>query len=236
MVRRCTGHAPLLCILFAAVLWSPVLANAAADGKTARWIERIILGPEYGGSGKTCVRWVKPPTLSVFGANAGQLELIVATVAQLNEALAQTPIAKITLVQPEDRMADMRVYFTSVDEMPQLAQQLGFPYYEGNWGYFWTFWNDGYAIDRAYVLLADDRLRGAALEHFALEEITQALGLLSDAPEFPDSIFYAKGGDGGSAGQLSERDRKLIAFFYNHVEPGAGPKAVRQAIKRHWQD
>jgi hypothetical protein len=96
------------------------------------------------------------------------------------------------------------------------------------------FWNQEYAIQRAIVLLAADKLQGHSLRHFALEEITQALGLASDSPRLADSIFYASGPDGGDAQHLSDLDAQLITFFYNHVRPGARPAEVRRLFQRHW--
>jgi hypothetical protein len=222
----------------AAVLMTGLLLAATAlaqpEPRVARWVEGVILGPEFGGAGKVCSRWVRSPTLSVFGAKAPQKEILERTVEQLNEVLAKTPIKEIRLLGDNDTSAEIRVYFAPLRQFPALAKQHGFPYVQGNWGYFWTFWNPRHEITRAYVLLATDKLTGDRLRHFALEEVTQSLGLSNDSAEFPESIFYSRGGDGGSATRLSDLDRKLIVFFYNHVAPGARAKEVRQATKKHW--
>ena len=42
--------------------------QAQSSDRLARWVEKVTLGPEYGGGGKVCSRWVKTPKLSVFGA------------------------------------------------------------------------------------------------------------------------------------------------------------------------
>lgn len=227
----------LLLALTATLLIVAAGCRSDADRSVAdpvlRWVEGVTLGPEFGGGGKVCSRWVTAPTLSVFGGGDVQRKVVEDVLAHLNETLAETPIKKVELLPPDDESASVRVYFAPLAEFPSLAKKHNFKYVEGNWGYFWTFWRNN-EINRAYVLLATDKLRGDTLRHFALEEITQTLGLMNDSPESPDSVFYSKWGDGGGAQQLSELDRKLIVFFYNHVRPGDGPAQVRAAYREHW--
>jgi len=156
------------------------------------------------------------------------------TVAQLNKTLAKTSIKKITLLAPNSANANIRVYFAPIEHFPRVAKFHGFRYVQGNWGYFWTFWNRRNEINRAYVLLATDKLKGASLRHFALEELTQSLGLSNDSSQFRDSIFYSGRDGGGTAQQLSPADRRLIIFFYNHVRPGTKGDELRALLRRHW--
>ncbi len=205
--------------------------QAQSSDRLARWVEKVTLGPEYGGGGKVCSRWVKTPKLSVFGATSEQQKVVASSLAHLNETLANTPIKRIELLSPNDSGANILVYFAPQRELPDLAKKHGFKYVEGNWGYFWTFWNR-HKIHRAIVLLASDKLKGKLLRHFTLEEITQSLGLSNDSAIFSNSIFYA----GWSYTQhLSELDKKLIIFFYNHIQPGAKLRDVQVAFKKHWQ-
>ncbi len=206
-------------------------AQAQSSDEIARWVEEVTLGPEYGGSGKVCSRWVKTPKLSVFGATSEQQEVVASSLAHLNETLANTPIKRIELLSPNDSGANILVYFAPLRELPRLAKKHGFEYVEGNWGFFWTFWNR-HRINRAIVLLASDKLRGKLLRHFTLEEITQSLGLLNDSSIFSDSIFYARQ---SNTQYLSERDKRLIIFFYNHIQPGAKLRDVQGKFKKHWQ-
>jgi len=207
---------------------------AQPDADVVRWAEQVLLGPEYGGQEKVCSRWVASPRLSVFGASAQEEKVVAEVVAHLNETLARTRIGRIRMVASNDPRAEIRVYFAPISQFPTIAQQHGFRYFQGNLGYFWTFWNGRHEIYRAIVLLASDRLQGQKLRHFALEEITQSLGLSNDSPVFPDSVFFAKGGDGGAAQTLSDSDKRLLALFYNHIWPGMGPASVRAALMRYW--
>lgn len=230
----CFRYLSLLSSFLVVCLFVISPANAHPDEKILLWVEEVILGPEFGGAGKVCSRWAKGPSLSIFGATPQQEEVVVGAVVHLNYTLAQTPIKQIVLLKANDTDADIRIYFAPLKELPTFAEKHNFYYAAGNWGYFWTFWNYQHEIERGFVLLASDRLKDKQLRHFALEEITQVLGLSNDSPIFPESIFYAMGNDGGNAQQLSKLDKKLITFFYNHILPGAKQADVRTAFKQYW--
>ena len=223
---------PLLSIFLIAVLCLNA-GSAEPDRQTSEWIQKVLLGPEFGGTGAVCSKWTKPPSVSVHGGTPDQQRLITFAVGHLNRTLEGTKLGKLTM-RPPDSEADIYVYFAPLEKMPELARRLKFRYVEGNWGYFWTFWGRRNEISRAYVLLANDMLKGEALQHFALEELTQALGLSNDSPVFRDSIFYAEGDNGGNAQRLSALDQKLLAFFYNHVTPGMNGAELREALEKHW--
>ena len=210
------------------------VARAAEEDEVLRWIEDVVLGPEYGGSGAICARWVRTPTLSVVEAPAPECEMIAACVEEINRALARTSIREIRIDRPGNLGADILVYCVRQKEFPALARKHAFQYVEGNLGYFWTFWNDRHEINSGIVLLASDRLTAETFRHFALEEITQVLGLSGDSPVFAESVFYSQGNDGGRAEHLSSLDVKLIDFFYRQIPPGSRTAEVRIAYWRHW--
>lgn len=196
-----------------------------------RWAKEISLGPEFGGDGNSVSKWTRSPTLSVFGATVSQLHAVYSSVANINEALAETKIKEIKLLTPENSRASIKVYLLRSDEMPFMAEEIGFPYHEGNDGYFWAYWRRN-AINRAYVFLASDKLSGPDLRHFALEEITQTLGLMSDSQIFDESIFFS----GRSRSQeLTRLDKELIKFFYNHLDHGDREHEFHQAFSQHWK-
>lgn len=211
--------------------------NSPASGDTAvlRWVEQVVLGTEFGGDGKFSARWVKTPTLSVFGGTEAQVALVNGTVRHINETLASTPIEKIDVIGRDDEKANIRVYIAPTDKFTSIAARHGFKYVPGNLGYVYVFWNDKREIQRGIVMLTSDARHQNYVPHLALEEITQSLGLMNDSPEFADSIFYAKGGDDGQAVQLSALDKALIVFFYNHIQPGANAADVRRAFDAHWK-
>ncbi len=223
----------MILVILSTYLCSCASVAIKSNAKVVRWIEQVLMGPEFGGKGEICSRWVITPTLSVYGATAQEERVVAETVAHLNETLANTSIKKLMLVESNSAAA-IRVYFAPLRELPALAHRHGFNYEEGNLGYFWTFWNSKHEIAQAYILIAADRLHGAELQHFALEELTQALGLSNDSPVFRNSIFYAGSDGGGNAEKLSNLDKRLLIFFYNHIKPGTKIEGLRTAISKHW--
>jgi hypothetical protein len=202
--------------------------------KVRAWVETVTLGPEFGGDGKITARWAKPIGLSVMKGDQAARKDMLDLIPALNEAL--TPAgAPISLLEDGDPSAELKVYFTELSEFDAIGQQHGFPYVQGNWGYFYMFWNENREIQQGYVLLATDQLSGPSLRHFTFEEVTQVLGLSNDSELFPDSIFYSNGSDGGAATELSPLDRKLLSFFYKHVPPGSDKVKLGQAFDAHWK-
>jgi hypothetical protein len=84
------GRLFVLHVVIAAHLCVGSLALAQPDAEVLRWAQQILLGPEYGGEGRICSRWVKGPTLSVLGATPEEQKVIAATVTHLNATLANT--------------------------------------------------------------------------------------------------------------------------------------------------
>ena len=222
--------AALILVFLCSAVWASPSVQAQSRHKIARWVEEVTLGPEFGGSGKICSRWVTTPTLSVFGATALQRKVVASSLAHLNKTLAKTPIKEIRRLSPNDDDASILVYFAPLRELPDLATQHGFKYVEGNWGLFYTFWNR-HRIHRAIILLASDKLKGKDLRHFVLEEITQSLGVSNDSRIFSGSMFY---GGRSNTQNLSKLDKKLIIFFYNHIQPGAEREDVQAAFRVYW--
>ena len=167
------------------LLYSPCAARFSAHSlvfscawavkqKGWRWIDQVCSGPEFGTTAVSA-KWGSSPSLSVFGANREQHRIVEDVVSELNEVLQETPLKKIRLLEP-NKSAGIRVYFAPIRKFPDLAKNTIFEYVRGNQGYFYVFWSGGYRINRAYVLLASDKLHGARLKHFALEEINTVVG------------------------------------------------------------
>lgn len=231
-------HARLVVVVVACLLGSGQLGADAAppDQRTVRWLQEVLLGPEYGGDGRLCTRWTHQPTLSTYYANPEQSELVADLVGELNDVLAQTSIEGIALLPPQDNAADIRVYFVPLARFRSLSAELGFPYSGRDHGYFWGFWDHSHRLQQAHILLATDILKGRHLRHFALEEITQSLGPMSDSAIYPDSAFYANGRDGGDAQHLSALDRKALYLLYAWLRPGDGRDELLAAARDHWPD
>lgn len=202
--------------------------------KVRTWMETVALGTEFGRREERVVRWTKPIRLSVMQGDQAVRRDLIELVPLLNETLGPAG-AGITVVGDRDSRASMQVHFAPLDQFDAIARQNGFTYVRGNHGYFHLFWTPRWEIYRAVVLLATDKLSGTSLRHFTFEEITQALGLANDSPLFPDSIFYARGADGGGVTNLSPLDRKLVGFLYTRLSPGDDRRKLRAAFDAHWR-
>jgi len=234
----------LLCgLAFAAVSCSNRRSDAGADNapnrpqgeaKVFAWAQEVVLGTEFGNAEKVVARWADAPSISIFNADDKQQRAVERALDDIDSVLRLTPIKKLRRMEANRTDANIEVHFLPLAAFGRFGKNHNFNYVEGNWGYFHLFWNGRNEITKAYVLLATDKLRDRNLNHFALEEITQSLGLANDSGKFADSIFYGVEGDGGSAQKLSESDRKLLRFVYTRLSPGDGPRQVREALRKYW--
>ena len=205
------------------------------DPETVRFVGDVICEMEFSEKGETKIsRWAKSPRLSVFENDDLHPVVVKNVVKQINDCLPKE--IQIKHLPDKDDSANMKVYFVPVSEFPKIAEQHGFQWVEGNWGFFDLRWNQDHEIQRAIVLIATDKLYGSRLHHFLLEEVTQSLGMAGDSKRYPKSVFYEDEPRGkfGKATRLSPLDRKTIRFFYEHVKPGSQPIEVGVQMAKHW--
>jgi hypothetical protein len=217
---------------------SPSPAPPAEDrAQVKRWVMDVALGTEFpasGGPAEVVRRWTQPIRLSVMrGGRASRKDLD--DVVSVLDGLLRPRGLSMEIVGDGDRTAKLQVFYAPSAELGGIASANGFSYLAGNDGFFYTFWNAAFELDRVYVLLATDKLSGTTMRHFTFEEVTQALGLARDSAIFSDSIFFASGDDGGKAQDLSELDRRLVTFLYAHTRPGDDRAALSTAFDRHWR-
>jgi len=202
---------------------------ASPNSKTTRWINDVVLGPEFEGGGETVSLWTRPPNISVIGdASKEHLAIVHECINEINLAIKGTNLDRLKMVAQDDSDAEILIYFVSIKDFPTIAKKHNFNYVKGNLGYFWTFWNASNEIKKAIVMISSDRLDGKLLKHFTLEEITQSLGLSNDSKEFNNSIFYS---NPSNTTKLSKDDKLLLKFAYTHLKPGMNKKDVKKALR-----
>lgn len=219
----------------------PPVPSSDERAKERLWVTQIALRSEFAEVGKSRVgvvaRWTAPIRLSVMQGDSAVRADLLALIPKLNETLEPAG-APIRVVEDGDGSATLKVYYARSDALPGIARANGFEYVAGNDGYFHTFWNDAFHIQRAFVLLATDKLRGRSLRHFTCEEVTQSLGLANDSSLFADSIFYGNGSEQDTMEklptELSPRDKKLLSFLYSHLQPGDDATKLGRAFDAHW--
>ncbi|MEE2826133.1 MAG: DUF2927 domain-containing protein [Planctomycetota bacterium] len=231
---RATG---LFCVAFLSLCLWHQMASAQLDQETIRFIEDVLIGTEYGAQGEpqVCYRWETRPRLSTFGDGSHHPTVVQKTVAHINEFLPDN--RRIEILPPDDQTATIQLHFVPLKEFETLAEAEGFKVSGSDWGVFYMRWNRFHEIESAVVLIAEDKLRGRRLQHFLLEELTQSLGMAGDSTRFKESVFYEDGGQRqfGTATELSELDRKLIRFLYEHVPAGTSPVELGVFLERFWQ-
>lgn len=219
-------------ILFAASPSAGWAAAKASPEKELDFVQGVVLGPEFGGDGLIVSRWKSSPTLSIFGGSAEDHQQIENIVGQLN-MLTKSSGVQIKIVKPKTENASFKVFLVPKDDFYGIAAKYRFTYTEHNDGFFNIHWNGWHQIDRAIVMIRDET-SGKKRRHFMFEEITQAMGLANDSPLYKDSVFFAKGRNGGSAQDYSPLDRKLIRFTYQYLSPGDKTEDVVEAFNRYW--
>jgi hypothetical protein len=55
---------------------------------------------------------------------------------------------------------------------------------------------------------------------------------MNHSKRFEKSVFYRDGDRRSKELQLTERDRKLVVWFYNHVPPGT--EELKKLFEMHW--
>jgi hypothetical protein len=233
---------PTRFLLMAAVLTATCLSADSLwaqkiNPEVARFVGEVIVGREYAAEHFVAMKWDANARLSVFGADEKQTRVIRNTVRKINEALRNTKM-QIELLEPEDPEATLKVYFADLVDFPEIAERENISYVEGNLGFFFARWTGQYTIDNAVVMLAADHLEGEELNHIAMEEITQSLGLPGDSSRFENSLFYEDPQQRryGSANNLSGLDARVLRFLYQKVKPGMHATELGILMAEHWGD
>ena len=210
-------------------------AIAQLDKQTIRFCEDVLFETEFTERPERfCKLWKTGAKLSTFGERDHHPRVINNAVKQLNQCLP--PNRQIEILEPNDQSATLKVYFTTLDKFPEIAEQHGFESVDNNWGFFYTTWNAEYEIENAVVMIAENKLSGPRLHHFVLEELTQSMGFPGDSQRFEKSIFYenSRKFQFGRATNFSKLDQKLIRFHYEHNNAGDTPVEVGIKMAKHW--
>jgi hypothetical protein len=234
----------LLCVL-SLFLGSAVVgpARSQPDEQEIRWAEDVLLRPiVFRGNKRTGVRkWLTTPKLAVKGATAEQKMMVEEVVKHLNETLKDTPIKRIEMVKPNDPRATIKVQFARRARIPAVAQayNLGRDYVQHVAktkptfaGAFHPQRNNPFVLVGGTVILSSDKEDAAGMKNFTLILLCQVLGLGGQSQRDKKSIFYLKDDRTNGMEELSDRDRKLLIWCYNHVPPGTD--SLKALYDKHW--
>lgn len=185
--------------------------TSTADPSPAETLDRYVavaLSCEYAECPEGIVRPRQPVSVHLQGRYRDDQRLALeAALSQWNSVCPMIPLEM-------SGQSDVVMDFHFVDES-RMAEVLAV-YVPGNVGLFNYDWDGSNAITGITVAIANE-ISGTEMEHFVLEETTQAMGLTNDV-EDPQSIFDA---GRGRVVTYSPLDKAVISFHCREdVSPG----------------
>lgn len=169
------------------------------------YFREIAFTGEYGSQTDEIRKWTRRIRVSVQGKpTKDDLAALQRAMDGLN---ATKGFPGIYLVGSADAAkANMTVWFVPLDQMSSVFTQ----YVKGNWGYFYTNWDDT-GITEATVAIATDVTDQQARTHLIQEEVLQSTGLMQDSNSYPKSIYY---GQWTTVQQPMPLDWELLRMLY----------------------
>ena len=206
---------------------APILTSDELQAKALRanqanykYFLKIALGSEYGLGDFTVKKWSSDVKIEVVGhPTAGDLASLKRVIDELNALLA----TRINLeVVSSD--GNLQMYFVPHEEFHQY-EPPGIVFYGG---FFWNWWNYSGEIYKSRIVIATDRITQNHRSHLIREELTQALGLMNDAMDYEDSIFYQGYSE---ITEFSRLDQAVIKMLYNeHIVAGMSNFEVEEVL------
>lgn len=191
-----------------------------ANQANYKYFLKIALGSEYGLGDFTVKKWASDVRIEVVGQpTAGDFASLRRVIEELNALLA--PRINLEVVSGD---GNLHMYFVPHDEFHQY-EPPGIVFYGG---FFWNWWNYSGEIYKSRIVIASDRITQNHRSHLIREELTQALGLMNDAMDYEDSIFY-QGYSETTA--FSSLDRAVIKMLYNeHIIAGMSNFQIEEVL------
>jgi len=179
-------------------------SRAAVD-----YFVEIAFGAEFGSDSLEIHRWTENLKIAVHGdPNSADLRTLCEVVSDLNDLIGTVEVSVVGSGQNVD------LYFIPEKDFGGLEPG----YVPGNSGFFWTWWDATGSLTKAKVAVSTSIPDQAVRDHLIREEVTQALGLMQDSYDYPDSIFYQ---DRSEVVSYSDIDEAVIEILYlPEVTPG----------------
>ncbi len=213
----------LLCALLLCTATGAVAAAAEpqelSQAEIIAYFREIVFNAEYGsGSSFDLHRWESPIRVRVYGSPTDEdLQTLDSHISALSEVDGMPSITRVTSDE------NIELYFLPLDRIKDYISE----YVEGNWGFFWCWWNSDQQLSRAQIAIAADVTNQKQRNHLILEEFTQALGMMQDSYLYKDSIFY---GDWTEVQALSALDWSIVRMTYSPLLGAGMSEAVAVRI------
>jgi Protein of unknown function (DUF2927) len=189
------------------------LTNAEITPEQIKYFLEVAMGVEFSKAkmaGSRIRKWQGAVRVQYFGSPTREdLATLQTVIGEINE-LANGNIQ----LQLVDRNPNLTIHFAPESKFSRLE-----PNYEpGNYGFFWTRWDNNHKIYNANILITTTQVTQKERSHLIREELTQSLGLMRDSLQYSDSMFYQPWTD---VTQYAAIDKALIKMLYDpNILPG----------------
>lgn len=207
-------------------------------GEQINYFLEVALKSEYGDSEPTIKKWDGDINITVFGSPTPEdLRTLQVVIDELNTLVSgirlqliiknlrknQSPLHRNPHIHSPN--SNLELYFVPESEFAKYEPN----YQPVNYGFFWNWWNDNYAIHRSKVLISTVGITQQERSHLVREELTQALGLMGDSERYSDSIFYQGWTE---TTHYADIDKALIEMLYRpEIRPGMTQSQVLQVFQ-----
>lgn len=219
--------------LFVALLMAVVLTSTGCDDlfgpddhfdyEEVSYYVDVAIGSEHGGLSPVVHKWTEEIVVHVSGeagpVDRRELDHVIDGLNRLRDG----PRIRTTA---QKESANLRVRFAPESTFAEILPQ----YVPGNRGFFWLHTDSSEAISQATVLIDNtDAISQVTRNHLIREELTQALGLPRDPPEYPESIF---GPHGPTPTEYASIDRTVIRIHdFPEIRPGMTEDSVWKILR-----
>jgi hypothetical protein len=230
-------------VSFILLLSSVSALRAEGEDEELGWAEDVLLRADlFKKAPRTGTRlWQTAPKLTLIGATKEQKKVVADIVKDLNETLESTPIKGIELLKPNDPRATIKVHFTRRARVATVAQLYRFDpllvkeIAKKKWicaSQFHPTPTNIWVVHSGVIILSSDKEHAGLLPNNALRSLCGLLGFLNNSKRYEKSVFYRDDDKVSNEVKLSERDRKLVRWYYNHVPPGT--EELKKLFEKHW--
>jgi hypothetical protein len=217
--------------LFTLALFLPLVASSQQPTKEVlrKFVEDVVIdakGPVE--------RWASPGAVTVYNETSIPEAEAACTkiIESINEALAPVPF-HFPLMAPRFADAPFRIVIVErKDFIAGLKKHGVTPLGTRTWGW-WKWRNQSNEVIRSLVILSVEQ---GSLELFTEQAHIAIMGSLgfsgySQAPV--DSVLGPYRDQPRQT--LTETDRQVLPFFFQHIQPGFKAYEVRRAFDRNWK-
>ena len=205
-------------LMVVVVLGAIPFAHSQAQDLALAQFETCGFGAEYHDTDSIIRKWAGE--VKVFFAENYTNEDLAFFHNFLLQLAGNAPDFPPVSIVNREQDANVVVYYVRLDKMGQYLEN----YVEGNWGYFYLWYNGQQQITRVNIGIAYDVTTQAERNHLLMEEFIGGSGLSNDHYLDENSILYQ---GWTNTQQLTDADWRMLRMLYHpSIKPGMTKKQV----------